>query len=934
MAKKRQKTTRFSIQGFDLNHYRTTEQYAAAVQALFDRATLAMAQSAARRKIDPDKPFSFDDYPEVKAELKKIVGQLASQLQTTIESGSKNQWLFACDKNDGFIASIMDTSKLSKARLKKMQDRNLDALSTFQGRKVGGMNLSQRVWRYVGQYRDQLETALDVGLGEGRSAQELARDVKKNLRDPDRLFRRVRDKRGNLVLSKAARAFHPGQGVYRSSVKNAQRLTRSEINMAYRESDFLRWQQLDFVVGFEIHRSNHEPLCKCKMCDRLQGRYPKTFRFKGWHPQCMCYAVPILMDEETFDENELGDLKAALYGTEYKKKQAKNVVADVPDGFKEWVAENMEAAAGWASTPYFIKDNFVDGDLAKGLKIALPEPEVDPVQAQLDALMPSVEVARKIAEEWGLELRLKGLDKAVAARDVKDINKFISLITSEGTRYTAEMSAFFKDAAQVIKDINAAGVGVLPDVVAELTQYMTNLSADKSMWADGGGAFYKSELEKAKDKLRQYKASPEARMTASQKSLLADAREVMRKANEWGIKTDKLRTLIDQFIAHPDFDWRKQPDSENYERFLENEYFVVDGKIDAMERKVDKFIADADSLIKEAQKFAIDTSELSKYLYYLHGSDRAYSWSNFKRDMNKAFNDLKAKVDEAQKAEREKQANAQKDALNPTFTGKPHPAMKTSYSADSEVDATFTEINKGFTTEKWFEHGDLRLTPTRKSGVNGFTYMDGRISLTPDRLKRVKSALGKIGQGKSDEITFEEADAMATFWHEICHNRNIPSYKQGDKTKMQTRFMELANEFVARHTLPEFYAKLGARSVPHPEFQTNRESTGYNRMVTNYDFVIKETGLDHAKVLASVRKHLFTGGYNDQQTGLAQALLDGGLTYADGTAVKKSDLNALLKLIRTLESDRRDYDWSSGTSTITPRRDIILQWLKEHKFIK
>ena len=261
--------------------------------------------------------------------------------------------------------------------------------------------------------------------------------------------------------------------------------------------------------------------------------------------------------------------------------------------------------------------------------------------------------------------------------------------------------------------------------------------------------------------------------------------------------------------------------------------------------------------------------------------------------------------------------------------------MKTSYSTDSEVDATFTEINKDFTTEKWFEHGDLRLSPTRKSGVNGFTYMNGKISLTPDRLKRVKSALGKIGQGKSDEITFEEADAMATFWHEICHNRNIPSWTQGDKTKMQTRFMELANEFVARHTLPEFYAKLGASSLPHPEFQTNRESTGYNKMVTNYDFVIKETGLDHAKVLASVRKHLFTGGYNDQQNGLAQALLDGGLTYADGTAVKKSDLNALLKLIRTLESGRMEYDPKTFRYVTTMSREgVILEWLKEHRFIK
>jgi len=647
MAKKRQKTTRFSIQGFDLNHYRTTEQYAAAVQALFDRVTLAMAESAARRKIDSDKPFSFEGYPRRKGELKKIVGQLATQLQTTIESGSKNQWLFACEKNDGFIASIMDTSKLSKARLKKMQDRNLDALSTFQGRKVGGMDLSQRVWRYVGQYRDQLETALDVGLGEGRSAQELARDVKKNLRDPDRLFRRVRDKRGNLVLSKAARAFHPGQGVYRSSVKNAQRLTRSEINMAYRESDFLRWQQLDFVVGFEIHRSNHEPLCKCKMCDRLQGRYPKTFKFKGWHPQCMCYAVPILMDEETFDENELGDLKAALRGTEYKKKQAKNLVTDVPDGFKEWVAENMEASAGWASTPYFIKDNFVDGDLAKGLKIALPEPEVDPVQAQLDALMPSVEAARKIAEEWGLELRLKGLDAAVAAKDVKDINKFISLITSEGTKYTTELSAFFKDAAQLIKDINAAGVDVLPDVVAELTQYMTNLSADKSMWADGS-LFYKSELEKAKDKLRQYKASPEARLSVYKKGVVAQVRDSIKTADEWGVKTTTLRNLLDSFLA--------DIDNDTIFDKMQDEMYRLDGRVYAADKKVDKFIADADALMKTARGFSIDDSELSKYVFYLRGRDRAYSWGAFKKDINKAFDDLKAKVDEAQKKKLEEEA--------------------------------------------------------------------------------------------------------------------------------------------------------------------------------------------------------------------------------------------------------------------------------------
>jgi hypothetical protein len=364
---KRQKAKAFSFQGFDAAHYKTTAAYTRAVNALFDKATSDIAEVAHKENYDPDKPFDFDDYPKAKAQLQKTLKGLASKMQAVIETGSRRQWLFACNKNDEFIASIIDTTKLTKGRLQKMQDRNLDALQSFQARKVGGMSLADRVWKYTEQYKAQIELGLDVGLGEGRSAQQLSRDLRQNLQDPNRLFRRVRDKRGNLQLSKAAKAFHPGQGVYRSSYKNAMRLTRSEINMAYREADHLRWQQLDFVVGFEVHRSNHEPKCKCVLCERLVGKYPKWFKFKGWHPQCLCYATAILMDEDDFDKQELSDLKSALKGTEYRKLSAKNEVTELPDGFKDWVAENEAKQANWASTPYFIKDNFVDGDLSKGL---------------------------------------------------------------------------------------------------------------------------------------------------------------------------------------------------------------------------------------------------------------------------------------------------------------------------------------------------------------------------------------------------------------------------------------------------------------------------------------------------------------------------------------------------------------------------------------
>lgn len=374
MAKKNQSSKRkvavFSIKGWDAAHYKTTDQYAKAVERIMVATTNEIASMVSKKDIDTDKPFAFGDYPGIKKEVDKAVADMARSMTVTIERGSRKEWLSASQKNDAFIQSVMNTSKVSKARLSKMQDKNLDALAAFQSRKVDGMDLSQRVWKYAGQFKDQIEQCIDVGLGEGRSADELSRDVRQNLKDPNRLFRRVRDKRGNLVLSKNARAFHPGQGVYRSSYKNAMRLTRSEINMAYRESDYLRWQQLDFVIGIEIHRSNHDPLCDCDLCARLVGKYPKTFKFKGWHPQCMCYATPVLVSDDEFDAQELSDLKSALHGTEYRKLAVKGEITDVPDGFKDWVKENAGAQKRWSSTPYFIKDNFVDGELGKGLKPA------------------------------------------------------------------------------------------------------------------------------------------------------------------------------------------------------------------------------------------------------------------------------------------------------------------------------------------------------------------------------------------------------------------------------------------------------------------------------------------------------------------------------------------------------------------------------------
>lgn len=782
---KRQKTKAFSFQGFDNAHYKATAAYTRAVNALFDKATSDIASSACRENYNPDKPFSFDDYPKAKAQLQTTIKGLAKKMQAVIELGSRKQWLFACQKNDEFIASIFDTTKLTKGRLKKMQDRNLDALQTFQQRKVGGMNLSERVWKYTEQYKEQIEIGLDVGLGEGRSAQQLSRDLRQNLQDPDQLFRRVRDKRGNLQLSKAAKAFHPGTGVYRSSYKNAMRLTRSEINMAYREADHLRWQQLEFVVGFEVHRSNHEPKCKCKLCERLVGKYPKWFKFKGWHPQCLCYATAILMDEEDFDNQELSDLKSALKGAEYKKLSAKNAVTDFPEEFKKWVEENAQKQAGWATTPYFIKDNFVDGDLTKGLKIALPTiQQVDVLAAHRS----QIAEARANAAKWGLSVQLNMLELRVTNKDVSGIQSTLATIKSK---------------------------------VAQMEQM------------DAG---------------------------------------VRVKCSKWGVNI----SILDEAMQTHD------------SRQILNAMSNLEKMCIATEGEYKEFMADATATIEKAKKHEIDVEKILGDVAIIANDKR--KWIVVKDAYKKALQNLKDEINK-------------KEGRTGNGVDKPHKGLKKSYKLDEELDETFKIINSEFTTEKWFEHGDLALTPTRKRGVNGFTYMDGRISLTPDRLERVKSALSKIGSGKPKDITFEEADAMATFWHEITHNRNVPGNMR--TTSTQTDVMEMMNEFVARKTLPEFYEKLGCATTPHPEFITNRTSTGYNRRVQGYDFVISKLGLDSDKVLESAKKNLFTLKYSEQETTARQALLDGGLdTFkgANGKKIDKAQLNKIVAMCRKGES--------------------------------
>ena len=396
----------------------------AALQARIDRIFRKAAEEAARigisiRDLPDDRIFSFDDYPKTLKQVERLLDALHSSVQATVTDGIRLGWSLADDKNDALVRRVFGkgADSLTPAQQQIYLARNADALEAFIARKTAGLNLSDRVWRYTNAFRSEIEMGLDLGIRSGLPASQMARELKKYLQYPDKLFRRVRDKHGMLKLSKAAAAFHPGRGVYRSSYKNARRLAATETNIAYRTADHERWQQLDFVVGIEVKMSgNHTCLGRdgkmhelTDICDDLAGKYPKNFKFTGWHPLCRCFATPIMKtDKEMAEEN-----RRILRGEEpLPSSDSVNCVKEYPPAFKEWVGKNagrIEAAEQRGKLPYFIADNKRTVDRILGRV-----PSMTPLEAAAQRhANRTAEQSSAIQQRWN-DRRISMLDAAVA----------------------------------------------------------------------------------------------------------------------------------------------------------------------------------------------------------------------------------------------------------------------------------------------------------------------------------------------------------------------------------------------------------------------------------------------------------------------------------------------------------------------------------------
>lgn len=198
-------------------------------------------------------------------------------------------------------------------------------------------------------------------------------------------------------------------------------------------------------------------------------------------------------------------------------------------------------------------------------------------------------------------------------------------------------------------------------------------------------------------------------------------------------------------------------------------------------------------------------------------------------------------------------------------------------------------INTSKEMRSWFERGFSKIGIETNPDNNASTDMRGQIFITKDRLANVISAVNKLRSGQN--LSKNEADAMSTFWHEITHNRHKGSLPA--LTPTERKYMELANEYVARKTLPEFYRAWGAE-VPYPELMDNRESVAYNAGVRNYNVLVNKTGADAAGVFEYIKEKLFNGDYSKQLDYLVGALEKNGARKKDGTKFKKSEIRNIV----------------------------------------
>lgn len=465
-----------------------TEQYADKVRQHYATAVDELLKLSANRNISPDELFSFSDNKKLSEKANNVLRGLYSAVYNEIKGGVMAEWEYANLSCDALIESIFGKGLNEDNHFARWFSRNQEAMDAFFARKsaYGGMNLSQKVWKYTGDLKTEMELALSLSLGQGDSASTVSRKVRQYLQEPDKLFRRIKtgtDANGNPLykLSKAAKAYHPGRGVYRSSYKNAMRLTRTETNMAYRASEQDRWQRMDFVVGYEVKRSKRG--FDCKVCEALKGKYPKDFVFRGWHALCRCVVVPILATDDEFIKMQ----EKILAGESPTSIRSVNTIRRPNQNFYDWWEENKGRVETATTMPYWVQDNQDYINKKRKIRVRTDE-EREAIRKKwaerskkYQTITKMANNVLKVAQEYP-EIDLTALQSFIDKRNISQMNIEARTVAKQIVEIRKDeqmLSALIPDVHEWKKQFTSAELHEVYDAVESKIASWSSLSLEK-----------------------------------------------------------------------------------------------------------------------------------------------------------------------------------------------------------------------------------------------------------------------------------------------------------------------------------------------------------------------------------------------------------------------------------------------------------------------
>lgn len=227
-------------------------------------------------------------------------------------------------------ASSGSVRTLLRRMLKQVPSRNFRNMLARYTRET--IPLSQKVYRTQQLANGQVDHVVTSALGRGLSARELAKEVR-GLINPNT----------------------PGGVSYA-----AMRLARTEINAANKFASEHDNAEKPFVDSIDWRLSGSHPTHERDVCDDLaeNGPYPKDEVPEIPHPQCFCYQVPNVTDEDDF----IASLQRGTYDKYFSEKY------DIGDEFAD--AREEQALAPVAAIIERQPEPEVEKPKARGLDLA------------------------------------------------------------------------------------------------------------------------------------------------------------------------------------------------------------------------------------------------------------------------------------------------------------------------------------------------------------------------------------------------------------------------------------------------------------------------------------------------------------------------------------------------------------------------------------